>query len=243
MLEEKTEKNNVIGIITYDVAHLKTEQIVMRILYKPWHRWRIKLFMLPFQARKTRAVLVQHRPEQFGGVGPTDIARLPQVSVQYLECADVLAECDYVLVGGAGLLPDEIVQRYKVINAHPGIIPAARGLDSFKWSILKDIPLGVTLHYLDNKVDAGEILTVVRTPIFKDDSIESLARRHYENEIDALVNFLEHMNIRRIDELPESASRMRMPIHVEEEMINHFPEYRNKMSDNYAAHMKSAKAS
>ena len=51
------------------------------------------------------------------------------------------------------------------------------------------LPLGVTLHYIDENVDAGEVISVVETPVFASDSLESLARRHYENEIKLLSEF------------------------------------------------------
>jgi phosphoribosylglycinamide formyltransferase-1 len=86
------------------------------------------------------------------------------------------------------------VRGKKIINCHPGILPAVRGLDAFKWTIYEMKPLGVTLHYIDEEVDSGEIISVIPTPIFITDDLETLARRHYENEIYVLSNFEEYLN-------------------------------------------------
>ena len=51
-----------------------------------------------------------------------------------------------------------------------------------------------TLHYIDEHVDAGEIISVVQTPVFASDTLETLARRHYEAEINLLSNFETHLN-------------------------------------------------
>ena len=64
-----------------------------------------------------------------------------------------------------------------------------RGLDAFKWTILKNEVLGNTLHFIDENVDYGKIISHKKTPIFKSDSMQTLIDRHYKMEIDMLVNF------------------------------------------------------
>ena len=68
---------------------------------------------------------------------------------------------------GAGILSKECVENKKIINSHPGIIPASRGLDSFKWAIYENKPLGVSLHCIDKEVDSGEIISIIPTTVYK----------------------------------------------------------------------------
>lgn len=42
-----------------------------------------------------------------------------------------------------------MIQKYRIINAHPGYIPVVRGLDSLKWAIVEGLPIGVTTHLLE----------------------------------------------------------------------------------------------
>jgi phosphoribosylglycinamide formyltransferase-1 len=118
----------------------------------------------------------------------------------------------------------------KIINCHPGIIPACRGLDSFKWAIYDMKPLGITLHYIDAQVEAGEIIAVIPTNIYKTDSFATLARRHYENEINCISNFIYHLENPRnpFSEIELSESRMRMPIEKERELVRRFSDYVEK---------------
>ena len=94
------------------------------------------------------------------------------------------------MIGGAGIVDISFANGKPIVNAHPGIIPLTRGLDSFKWAIYNNDPVGNTLHLIDNKVDKGEILQIKYTPVFTSDSLESLAQRHYESEIDMLANVI-----------------------------------------------------
>ena len=102
-----------------------------------------------------------------------------------------------------------------------------RGLDAFKWAIYDIQPLGITLHYIDEKVDAEEIISVVPTNVYKTDSFLTLARRHYENEINCMANFLHHIynpyNPYKDIEIVES--RMRMPLDKEKEIARKFDDY------------------
>src|SRR5262249_7526358 len=141
--------------------------------------YRISLLALPFVQRKERAVLIPHRPPQTEAASTKELASANRL--EYAECSydDIPDRYDYYLVGGAAIIPAHAIGRKKIINAPPGIIPAARGLDAFKWSIFNMVPLGVTLHYIDREVDRGERIAVVRTPTYADDSLLALARRHY----------------------------------------------------------------
>ncbi len=44
------------------------------------------------------------------------------------------------------------------LNAHPAWLPGARGLDVVEWALVHGRPLGVTVHLVTPKVDAGDIV-------------------------------------------------------------------------------------
>jgi phosphoribosylglycinamide formyltransferase-1 len=226
-----------IGIISHDHVHLKTEQLLHRLLLKNklaiGPGLDLKLLALPFSPRPLRRVLLAHRPDQEKSVPTRELAdqhRLDFLPCTYDSIPDV---ADFYLVAGAGIFHAGAIGKKKIINVHPGIIPSARGLDAFKWSILDGLPLGVTLHYIDAEVDAGEAIAIVRTPIFPSDSPNSLARRHYELELDVLSEFLTFLDGTAKASLvgyPENPPRMRMPIDTEKEMMAKFNKYKQKFS-------------
>jgi len=217
-----------VGILTYDTPHLKTEQVVCGLLRRGLTD--MALFALPFRARPERSVLVAHRPNQFDAAPPSELARAHGLEFTRWDGGGDLGECDYYLITGAGILSPEAVRGRRIVNAHPGIIPSARGLDAFKWSIHDQIELGVTLHFIDEEVDRGDLISIVRTPVYRTDSIANLARRHYEQEIEMMIDFDAHLagqgTGQTRDVFPEGPAHMRMPAEVEAEMIARFDAYK-----------------
>ena len=134
------------------------------------------------------------------------------------------------MILGAGILSEKCVKNKKIVNAHPGIIPACRGLDSFKWAIYNKIPLGNTLHYIDENVDSGEIISVVPTTVYKTDSLETLSRRHYENEIKMLSDFESYINkpLNNFAKIQTNEPTRRMGVEIESKMVRMFDEYIDK---------------
>ena len=217
-------KINTVGLITYHFPHLKTEQIVLRLLGK---RYDYKMYALPFRPRKKREVLFLHRPEQSEAVAPQVIAEKHNIS--YLICEDdrdIDNSCDIYLILGAGILSPECVSGKRIINC-PGIIPSCRGLDSFKWAIHEMKPLGITLHYIDAEVDSGEIIAVVSTNVYLTDSLNTLARRHYENEVDCLSRFDEFLEspANNFQGIEKGEAKMRMSLGEERELARRFSDY------------------
>jgi phosphoribosylglycinamide formyltransferase-1 len=212
-------------LLTYDRPHLKTSQVVNGL-----HKRGILVvdFLLtPFAQRADRNVLCQHRPQQFAGPTPHEIAAFSGGSVYpYRDWPALLDRYDYFLVCGANLIEAEFANSGKILNVHAGLIPAVRGLDAFKWAILRAQPLGNTLHRIDAETDAGEVLAHMPTPVFIDDSLETLAARHYANEIWMLANFQRIMAVgEKHPSLVPAAPTKRMSVSVEGEMIGSFTAY------------------
>jgi len=219
-----------IGIITYDYNHLKTEQVVFPICDKGYE---IIIYALPFFERPRRKTLFNHRPEQFKGMHPREMSQ--KIDAEYVVCSndfEIDDRCDYYLVTGAGILSEKCVSNKKIINCHPGLIPMSRGLDSFKWAIYDYIPVGNTLHFIDHRVDAGEIIHQEITPLFEMDTIADFANRHYEQEIKMLIDFERYVEGcgGNIPELKEGIVHKRMNANIEEEMLNRFENYKSKFS-------------
>lgn len=220
----KIRANPSVGILTYDFFHLKTEQIVHKLLRNGFRD--ITLFALPFSQRPERPVLIPHRPNQVDAITTKELASANNLTFIRYDGKSNLPECDFYLIAGAGLLPSNVVKNKNIINAHPGIIPSARGLDSYKWSIHNNIPLGITLHYLDEDVDAGQVISIVRTPIYSGDSLMTLARRHYELEIEVLSNFTYYLSHSLVESFPMLDAHRRMPADTEAEMVRRFDDYK-----------------
>jgi phosphoribosylglycinamide formyltransferase-1 len=213
-----------ICLLSYDTPHLKTGQVMMGLHNRGFSG--IDILLTPFTPRPERAVAFAHRPPQFIGAHPRALAAFNGGRVfAYEQWPALLDDYDHFIVCGSNLIEAEFANSGRILNVHAGLIPAVRGLDSFKWAIHDAQPLGNTLHAIDEKADAGRVLAHLPTPIFADDSPSSLAQRHYENEIWMLTHF-DQLLSGSSPVLPEArAATMRMPMSVEAEMLARFPAY------------------
>jgi methionyl-tRNA formyltransferase len=66
-----------------------------------------------------------------------------------------------VSVGFDHLVPSEIlsIPSEGAINLHPSYLPFNRGKSPNVWPLVEDTPAGVTLHYMDDEFDTGDIIS------------------------------------------------------------------------------------
>ena len=86
-----------------------------------------------------------------------------------------------VIFTGGGLIRQDILQNAGagVLNCHMGVLPAYRGMDVVEWPILEGNydQIGMTIHFMDNGVDTGDILRVKPITTQPGESITQLRNR------------------------------------------------------------------
>ena len=66
----------------------------------------------------------------------------------------------------------------QILNIHPSLLPAFPGLDAQKQALEHGVRItGCTVHFVDEKLDAGPIVMQAAVPVLDDDSVESLSAR------------------------------------------------------------------
>lgn len=63
------------------------------------------------------------------------------------------------------------------VNVHPACLPYNRGAYPNVWSIIEGTPAGVTIHYVDEGVDTGDIIAQCQVAVEPIDTGESLYRK------------------------------------------------------------------
>ncbi len=61
----------------------------------------------------------------------------------------------------------------KAVNIHISLLPWNRGADPNIWSWVDDTPKGVTLHYITDNLDSGDIITQRITIMSREETLES----------------------------------------------------------------------
>lgn len=111
------------------------------------------------------------------------------------DCVELLREhrAQVGIVAGARILPRKVIDCFEVgvVNFHPGLIPEVRGLDALPWALHLGLPLGVTAHLIDHKVDAGRIIQQQTITEYVDDTLIDLSLRLYETQLQMLEPTLE----------------------------------------------------
>lgn len=90
-----------------------------------------------------------------------------------------------VLIGYMRLLTPAFIREFphKIINVHPALIPKYCGKNFYGRSVheavlqAEEIETGMTIHYVDEGVDTGEIILQKSCPVYDDDTAESLQER------------------------------------------------------------------
>lgn len=74
------------------------------------------------------------------------------------------------------------IPREGVINLHPAYLPFNRGWHTPTWAIYGDTPYGVTLHFMDEQLDQGDIISRKRLEIKPEDTADTLYQKVLELE-------------------------------------------------------------
>lgn len=119
----------------------------------------------------------------FAGSVPELSDAFPTLKVDSINSHQVLKAFDEYLpdigiVYGTAKVSEKIFSWPKLglINAHGGILPEYRGLDTNLWAIYEGQPqnVGVTIHQIDRDLDTGDILKSGRIPLGRNLNIFNL---------------------------------------------------------------------
>lgn len=108
-----------------------------------------------------------------------------------------------VLAGFLWLIPDNILKEYpnKIINIHPALLPNYGGKGMHGHHVheavitAKEQESGITIHYVNEKYDEGNIIFQAKCEITPEDTADSLAEKihllekeHFPKVIDSLLS-------------------------------------------------------
>jgi len=94
------------------------------------------------------------------------------------------------LAGFMRLLSPAFVAQYcgRILNIHPSLLPAFPGLDAQQQTLTYGVKWsGCTVHFVDDTLDGGPIITQRIVPVHDDDTAETLAARILAEEHQAYM--------------------------------------------------------
>jgi len=85
-----------------------------------------------------------------------------------------------VLAGFMRVLKSPMLNAFprRIINIHPSLLPKFPGLDAWKQALVAGEKVtGCTVHYVDEKIDHGDVIAQREVPILPNDTAEGLHAR------------------------------------------------------------------
>ena len=129
----------------------------------------------------------------------TDLAE-PEELIRVMDDAGIEL---IVLAGFLKLIPFKVLNAFpdRVVNIHPSLLPKYGGKGMYGRNVhqavleAKEKESGITIHYVNEHYDDGQVIFQAQCPVLPDDTPESLADRihrleheHYPKQIDMLIN-------------------------------------------------------
>lgn len=126
-----------------------------------------------------------------------DTKNIPYISCSHNDHARIKSvvnkyNLDIGIVAGARIIPKKTIELFRdgILNFHPGKIPETSGLDAFYYTIKNNCSYGVTSHFIDYRVDAGELVEFKEVTVELSDSVASLKEKSYILQLEMLSKFL-----------------------------------------------------
>jgi len=104
-----------------------------------------------------------------------------------------------VLAGFLWLVPPDIIAAYRnrIVNIHPALLPKYGGKGMYGHHVHEAVlaageeQSGITIHYVNEKYDSGDIIFQARCPVLPDDTPESLQERVHALEYEHFPKVVE----------------------------------------------------
>jgi hypothetical protein len=235
-----------VGIISYNIGHKKTWDVALRL---KMFGHKVTIYGFPFIKKKIIEINSKEfkdRPYQILPYDPDNLYKKYEISYlkvdswedrnAYFLDLSPFGPQDVYVTCIAKIIPKIFLQGRVILNAHPGLLPQNRGVDSFKWAVVNRWPLGVTLHQIDEDIDSGYILHRERVPIHCGDSLIDVANRAYQVECDLLGNFDRWIsnlgNKWAVDKNKYRLSREKIGSENEKNLISIFENYKKTFINN-----------
>jgi len=97
------------------------------------------------------------------------------------------------------------IPKLGTINCHAGMLPFYRGRNVLNWAIINgEKEIGVTVHYIDEGIDTGDIILQNKFPIMPEDDYGSVLEKAYIECANTLMQSLELFYNESVESIPQN---------------------------------------
>ncbi len=109
---------------------------------------------------------------------------------EFIRCLRLLDLDVIISVAAPQIFKNELIQLPKLgcINIHSGLLPAFRGMMPCFWALFKgEKRCGITIHYINDKIDEGPVILRETVPVESGESLHSLICKTKDKGADMMV--------------------------------------------------------
>jgi len=100
------------------------------------------------------------------------------------------------LAGFMKILTKGFIKKWekKIINIHPSLLPSFKGINAVEQALKYKVKYtGCTVHYVNERIDSGEIIDQKTVKILKNETLESLKKKILIEEHKLYINVLRYL--------------------------------------------------
>jgi phosphoribosylglycinamide formyltransferase-1 len=224
-----------IGVFAYNFEHWKTQEGLLNLFLngrKPEIVFAANKVKLNFYHSKIRVapkdLFLQH-PQHICEKLEIPYHVLPHDSASTVNLIKAY-DLDVGIILGARILKKPTIDAFKkgIINMHPGILPMNRGLDNLKWAVYNKMPMGVTAHLIDDKIDRGQMIKQDTIKVYADDTLVDVHIRLQNLEQKLMLESLDMLESPNFEpkDLGKGTYYKAMPEKEESNLITKFKAYK-----------------
>ncbi len=152
--------------------------------------------------REDEVVVMVHNKEKCGAAKRAEKFGIPHTHIKSKKedlIIDVMRAWKVdliVLAGWMRIISPKLIEAFpnKIINLHPSMLPKYKGLHAIERALESgDRFTGVSVHYVNEELDGGEVIIQKEVPILPDDDVESLTKAIQRMEYSLLPAAIEHV--------------------------------------------------
>ena len=149
---------------------------------------------------KDEVVVMIHNKEKCGAAKRAEKLGIPHTHIKSKKedlIIDVMRAWKVdliVLAGWMRIISPKLIDAFpnRIINLHPSMLPKFKGLHAIEQALESGDPLtGVSVHYVNEELDGGEVIIQEEVPILPNDDVESLTKAIQRKEYYILPKAIE----------------------------------------------------
>jgi methionyl-tRNA formyltransferase len=113
------------------------------------------------------------------------------------------------------IIRKDVLKNYKIINLHISYLPYNRGAHPNVWAYIDKTPVGVSIHYIDERIDTGDIIAQKRVVIDQNETLKSSYKKlHFH------IQMLFKSIYTKIDNIKTKKQKHKGTFHLAKELEN-----------------------